>query len=61
MFWVFFCGSPRLRLCGSGTCEAVEAALIAYVTQLKLMMVLGSSEVIKYSVAEGLGLSCLVF
>ena len=48
-----------LREPGSGTREAVEAAIMPHLTNIESVMVLGSSEAIKYSVAEGLGLSCL--
>jgi DNA-binding transcriptional LysR family regulator len=48
-----------LREHGSGTREAVEAALLPHLLHIQSAMILGSSEAIKYSVAEGLGLSCL--
>jgi DNA-binding transcriptional LysR family regulator len=48
-----------LREHGSGTREAVEAALLPHVLHLQSATILGSSEAIKYSVAVGLGLSCL--
>jgi len=48
-----------LREHGSGTREAVEAALLPHLRHIQSAMILGSSEAIKYSVAEGLGLSCL--
>jgi DNA-binding transcriptional LysR family regulator len=52
-------GRWLLREPGSGTREAVEAALLPHLTQLESVMVLGSSEAIKYSAAEGLGITCL--
>lgn len=52
-------GQWLLREPGSGTREAVEAAIMPHLTQLESVMVLGSSEAIKYSIAEGLGLGCL--
>lgn len=52
-------GQWLLREAGSGTREAVEAAIMPHLTQLNSVMVLGSSEAIKYAVAEGLGVSCL--
>jgi len=52
-------GQWLLREPGSGTREAVEAAILPHLTQLNSVMVLGSSEAIKYAVAEGLGVSCL--
>ncbi|MEA3160092.1 MAG: hypothetical protein QOD95_1640 [Gammaproteobacteria bacterium] len=48
-----------LREHGSGTREAVEAALLPHLRHIQSAMILGSSEAIKYSIAEGLGLSCL--
>jgi hypothetical protein len=48
-----------LREPGSGTREAVEGAIMPHLLDIKSVMVLGSSEAIKYSAAEGLGLSCL--
>jgi DNA-binding transcriptional LysR family regulator len=48
-----------LREPGSGTREAVEQALLPHVPNIQSTMTLGSSEAIKNSVAEGLGLSCL--
>jgi DNA-binding transcriptional LysR family regulator len=48
-----------LREPGSGTREAVEYALLPYLQHFRNVMVLGSSEVIKNSAAEGLGISCL--
>ena len=48
-----------LREHGSGTREAVEAALLPHLLHIQSAMILGSSEAIKYSVAEGLGVSCL--
>jgi DNA-binding transcriptional LysR family regulator len=48
-----------LREHGSGTREAVEAALLPHLLHIQSAMILGSSEAIKYTVAEGLGLSCL--
>ncbi len=48
-----------LREPGSGTREAVEQALLPHLPNIRSTMTLGSSEAIKNSVAEGLGLSCL--
>jgi len=48
-----------LREPGSGTREAVEHALLPHLQRIRSNMTLGSSEAIKYSVAAGLGLSCL--
>jgi len=48
-----------LREPGSGTREAVEHALLPHLRHIHPAMTLGSSEAIKNSVAEGLGLSCL--
>ncbi|MGB6310530.1 MAG: LysR family transcriptional regulator [Steroidobacteraceae bacterium] len=48
-----------LREPGSGTREAVEQALLPHLPNIQSTMTLGSSEAIKNSVAEGLGLSCL--
>ena len=48
-----------LREPGSGTREAVEQALLPHMPNIRSTMTLGSSEAIKNSVAEGLGLSCL--
>lgn len=48
-----------LREPGSGTREAVEHALLPHLRHIRTAMTLGSSEAIKNSVAEGLGLSCL--
>ena len=48
-----------LREPGSGTREAVEHALLPHFVNIHAAMTLGSSEAIKNSVAEGLGLSCL--
>ncbi|ANB19588.1 LysR family transcriptional regulator [Dokdonella koreensis] len=48
-----------LREPGSGTREAVEQALLPHLDHLPADMTLGSSEAIKYAVAEGLGVSCL--
>ncbi len=47
-----------LREPGSGTREAVELALLPHLLNITTMT-LGSSEAIKNSVAEGLGISCL--
>ncbi len=48
-----------LREAGSGTRETVEQALLPHLLDIPASMTLGSSEAIKNSVAEGLGLSCL--
>jgi DNA-binding transcriptional LysR family regulator len=48
-----------LREPGSGTREAVEQALLPHLQHIRSSMTLGSSESIKNSAAEGLGLSCL--
>ena len=48
-----------LREPGSGTREAVEQALLPHLVNIRSTMTLGSSEAIKNSVAEGLGVSCL--
>ncbi|GAA4326846.1 LysR family transcriptional regulator [Pigmentiphaga soli] len=48
-----------LREAGSGTRAAVEQALLPYLHQFNVDIELGSSEAIKYAVAEGLWLSCL--
>jgi DNA-binding transcriptional LysR family regulator len=48
-----------LREPGSGTREAVEHALLPHLQHIRSSMTLGSSESIKNSTAEGLGLSCL--
>jgi DNA-binding transcriptional LysR family regulator len=48
-----------LREQGSGTREEVEHALLPHLHALNARMELGSSEAIKRSVAEGLGISCL--
>lgn len=48
-----------LREPGSGTREAVEVALLQHLSNLQATMTLGSSEAIKNSVAEGLGISWL--
>jgi DNA-binding transcriptional LysR family regulator len=48
-----------LREPGSGTREAVEYALLPHVQHFENTMILGSSEAIKNSAAEGLGISCL--
>jgi DNA-binding transcriptional LysR family regulator len=48
-----------LREPGSGTREAVELALLPHLMSMQSSMTLGSSESIKNSAAEGLGLSCL--
>jgi len=52
-------GRWLLREPGSGTREAVEAAILPHLTLLESVMLLGSSEAIKYSTVEGLGISCL--
>lgn len=44
---------------GSGTREAVEQALLPHLLRLRSTLTLGSSEAIKNSAAEGLGLCCL--
>jgi DNA-binding transcriptional LysR family regulator len=48
-----------LREAGSGTRETVEQALLPHLVNISASMTLGSSESIKNSVAEGLGISCL--
>jgi DNA-binding transcriptional LysR family regulator len=48
-----------LREPGSGTREAVEQSLLPHLVNVRSTMTLGSSESIKNSVAEGLGVSCL--
>ena len=48
-----------LREAGSGTRETVEQALLPHLVNIPASMTLGSSEAIKNSVAEGLGISCL--
>jgi DNA-binding transcriptional LysR family regulator len=48
-----------LREAGSGTRETVEQALLPHLLNIPASMTLGSSEAIKNSVAEGLGISCL--
>jgi DNA-binding transcriptional LysR family regulator len=48
-----------LREPGSGTRETVELALLPHLLNIQPAMTLGSSESIKNSVAEGLGVSCL--
>jgi DNA-binding transcriptional LysR family regulator len=48
-----------LREPGSGTRETVELALLPHLLNIQPTMTLGSSESIKNSVAEGLGVSCL--
>jgi DNA-binding transcriptional LysR family regulator len=48
-----------MREPGSGTREAVEHALLPSMQHIRSSMTLGSSEAIKYSAVEGLGLSCL--
>ncbi len=48
-----------LREVGSGTRETVERALLPHLLNMPASMTLGSSEAIKNSVAEGLGVSCL--
>lgn len=44
---------------GSGTREVVEQALLPHILHLNSTLTLGSSEAIKNSAAEGLGLCCL--
>jgi DNA-binding transcriptional LysR family regulator len=48
-----------LREAGSGTREAVEAALRPHLPSVPSALTIGSNEAIKNSVAEGLGISCL--
>jgi DNA-binding transcriptional LysR family regulator len=48
-----------LREPGSGTREAVESVLLPHLHQWTHTMQLGSTEAIKQSAAEGLGLTCL--
>ena len=48
-----------LREPGSGTGEAVQVALLRHLSHIQATMTLGSSEAIKNSVAEGLGISWL--
>lgn len=48
-----------LREPGSGTREAVEQRLLPHLVTIHSAITLGSSESIKNSVAQGLGLSCL--
>jgi DNA-binding transcriptional LysR family regulator len=48
-----------LREAGSGTRETVEQALLPHLLNIPVSMTLGSSEAIKNSAAEGLGISCL--
>jgi DNA-binding transcriptional LysR family regulator len=48
-----------LREPGSGTREAVEIAFLPHRLNIQPTMTLGSSESIKNSVAEGLGVTCL--
>ncbi len=48
-----------LREAGSGTRETVEQALLPHLLNIPASMTLGSSEAIKNSAAEGLGISCL--
>ncbi len=48
-----------LRETGSGTRETVEQALLPHLLDMPASMTLGSSEAIKNSLAEGLGVSCL--
>jgi DNA-binding transcriptional LysR family regulator len=48
-----------LREAGSGTRETVEQALLPHLLNIPASMTLGSSEAIKNSVAQGLGISCL--
>ncbi len=53
-------GAPwLLREPGSGTREAVEQALVPALDHLEADITLGSSEAIKYAVADGLGITCL--
>jgi DNA-binding transcriptional LysR family regulator len=54
------CQAPwLLREPGSGTREAVEAALLQHFSNIQATMTLGSSEAIKNSVVEGVGISWL--
>lgn len=48
-----------LREQGSGTRDAVEAALMPHLHQLQIGVELGDSEAIKRAAAEGLGITCL--
>jgi DNA-binding transcriptional LysR family regulator len=48
-----------LREPGSGTREAVEHALLPHLPSMQSALTLGSSEAIKNSAAEGLGICCL--
>jgi DNA-binding transcriptional LysR family regulator len=48
-----------MREPGSGTREAVEQALLPNIQHIRSSMILGSSEAIKYSAVEGLGVTCL--
>jgi DNA-binding transcriptional LysR family regulator len=48
-----------IREPGSGTREAVEQALLPHILHLRSTLTLGSSEAIKHSAAQGLGLCCL--
>ncbi len=48
-----------MREPGSGTREAVEHALLPHLQHMRSSMTLGSSEAIKYSAVEGLGVACL--
>jgi DNA-binding transcriptional LysR family regulator len=48
-----------LREAGSGTRETVDQALLPHLLNIPASMTLGSSEAIKNSAAEGLGISCL--
>jgi len=48
-----------LREPGSGTREAVEHALLPHLLNMPSALTLGSSEAIKNSAAEGLGICCL--
>jgi DNA-binding transcriptional LysR family regulator len=48
-----------LREPGSGTREAVEAALLPHLNQLREPVQLGSTEAIKQAVVAGMGLTCL--
>ena len=48
-----------LREPGSGTREAVEQVLLPHLPRIRSALTLGSSEAIKNSVLEGIGISCL--
>ncbi|MES2186714.1 MAG: LysR family transcriptional regulator [Pseudomonadota bacterium] len=52
-------GPWLLREPGSGTREAVEQALVPALDHVEADITLGSSEAIKYAVADGLGITCL--